>query len=94
MLRRFWLNSQEKRRAKALYCMGRERRGYGPDGCAERARVTAEKPTKKKSSRRCWTQRTEKPLARLFQLSGFTLPELKFKLPALLSPARRDDEDQ
>ncbi len=51
-------------------------------------------PERQKNSRRCWTQRTEKPLARLFQLSGFTLPELKFKLPALLSPARRDDEDQ
>ena len=28
------------------------------------------------------TQRTEKPFPRLLLLSGYTLPELKFKLPA------------
>ena len=32
---------------------------------------------------RCWTQRTEKALARLLLFSGFTAPELKFRLPAL-----------
>ena len=34
-----------------------------------------------------WTQRTEKPLARLLLFNGYTLPELKFRLPALILPA-------
>ena len=34
-----------------------------------------------------WTQRTEKPLARLLLFNGFTTPELKPRLPALALPA-------
>ena len=36
---------------------------------------------------RCWTQRTEKPFARLFPFNGLTTVELKFRLPALRLPA-------
>ncbi len=72
--------------------MGRERRGYGPDGCAERARVTAEKPTKKKSSRRCWTQRTERAFARFALFKGFTSPEPNAKWLAFGLPTAKDDE--
>ncbi len=40
-----------------------------------------------------WTQRTERPLARFVLFSGFTLPDLMFKKPALTLPAAYDDED-
>ena len=36
---------------------------------------------------RCWTQRTERPLARFGLFKGFTAPELKFRSPAFGLPA-------
>ncbi|WP_288844680.1 hypothetical protein [uncultured Alistipes sp.] len=64
-------------------------KGPGPEiACAPCAFILGKQP------RRCWTQRTGKPLARLLLFSGFTLPVSKFRLPALRLPARQDDDDQ
>ncbi|WP_289641365.1 hypothetical protein [uncultured Alistipes sp.] len=46
-----------------------------------------------KSSRRCWTQRTERAFARLSAFRGLTLLVLKPMSPALRLPAEWDEED-
>ena len=48
----------------------------------------------KTALRRCWTQRTGKPFARLLLFSGFTTVASKPRLPALTLPEALGDEDQ
>ncbi|WP_288864419.1 hypothetical protein [uncultured Alistipes sp.] len=45
-----------------------------------------------KSSRRCWTQRTERAFARFAVFKGFTSPEPNAKWLAFGLPAAKDDE--
>jgi len=47
-----------------------------------------------KSSRRCWTQRTESALARWLSSKGFTVPAWSHKCPACSSPEKKGDEAQ